>query len=84
MRYCVREFTEANTEAVNAVALAAFAQYSGAYTDWPAFSRNISSMVSLAKDGEIIVAESERVASLVRLPILAPANQRARSSIQAG
>lgn len=60
MRYCIREFTEADTESVNAVALAAFAQYSGAYTDWSAFSKNISSMASLAKDGEIIVADTDR------------------------
>jgi GNAT superfamily N-acetyltransferase len=60
MRYCVREFTGADTEAVNVLALAAFAQYSGAYSDWSAFSKSISSMASLAKDGEIIVADSER------------------------
>jgi len=55
MQYCVREFTEADTEAANAVALAAFAQYRGAYTDWPTFSNNISSMASLGQDGEIIL-----------------------------
>lgn len=60
MRYSLREFTRSDTEAVNATALAAFSQYSGAYTDWPAFSANISNMASLAKDGEIIVADSEQ------------------------
>ena len=58
MRYFLREFTGADAEAVNGVALAAFAQYSGAYADWPAFSAHIGGMASLAKDGEIIVADS--------------------------
>lgn len=60
MQYCVREFAESDTEAVNAVALAAFEQYRGAYTDWPTFSKNIGSMASLGQDGEIIVAASEQ------------------------
>ena len=43
---------------MNAVALAAFAQYEGVYSDWETLTRGVGSMASLAKGGEIVVAEA--------------------------
>lgn len=53
----LRPFAPTDADAVNAVALAAFAQYRGVYSDWEALSRGVGSMASLAEGGEIIVAE---------------------------
>lgn len=53
----VRDFSPADAEAVNAVALAAFAQYEGVYADWDALTRAVGSMSELAESGRIIVAE---------------------------
>jgi GNAT superfamily N-acetyltransferase len=53
----IRDYAEADRAAVNAVALAAFAQYAGDYDDWPAFSAGIGSMADLACDGDLLVAE---------------------------
>lgn len=55
----IREFRAADATAVNAVALAAFAQYEGIYSDWETFTRGVGSMASLAEGTEIIVAEDE-------------------------
>lgn len=55
----IRDFTAADAEAVNAVALAAFAQYRDVYSDWEALARGVGSMASLADGAEIIVAEEE-------------------------
>ncbi|HEX8224112.1 MAG TPA: GNAT family N-acetyltransferase [Allosphingosinicella sp.] len=55
----VRDFSPADAEAVNAVALAAFAQYERVYSDWEALSRAVGSMAALAETGRIIVAEDE-------------------------
>lgn len=54
----VRDFSPADAEAVNAVALAAFAQYEGVYSDWETLTRSVGSMAALAASGRIIVAES--------------------------
>jgi ribosomal protein S18 acetylase RimI-like enzyme len=62
----IRDFTENDAAAVNSVALAAFAQYRNSYADWPAFSRNIGVMTTLAAQGELIVAEADgRIAGAV-------------------
>jgi ribosomal protein S18 acetylase RimI-like enzyme len=53
----IRDFRPADGAAVNAVALAAFAQYAGDYDDWPAFSAGIARMAELAADGDLLVAE---------------------------
>lgn len=53
----VRDFSPADADAVNAVALAAFAQYAGVYSDWEALARGVGSMASLAESGRIVVAE---------------------------
>jgi ribosomal protein S18 acetylase RimI-like enzyme len=52
----IRPFSTADAEAVNALALAAFAQYEGVYSDWEALTRGVGAMAGLAGQGEIIVA----------------------------
>jgi ribosomal protein S18 acetylase RimI-like enzyme len=53
----IRDYVDADRAAVNAVALAAFAQYAGDYDDWPTFSAGIGRMADLAGDGDLVVAE---------------------------
>ncbi|HEX9932632.1 MAG TPA: GNAT family N-acetyltransferase [Allosphingosinicella sp.] len=53
----VRPFEPADAEAVNAAALAAFAQYRGVYSDWETLERGVGSMAALAEMAEIVVAE---------------------------
>lgn len=53
----LRDFDPADTHAINQLAVTAFAQFKDAYTDWPVFQANISTMSALADTGEIIVAE---------------------------
>lgn len=52
----IRDYVEADRAGVNAVALAAFAQYAGDYDDWPTFSAGIGRMADLAGDGDLVVA----------------------------
>jgi ribosomal protein S18 acetylase RimI-like enzyme len=62
----IRDYVPADRAAVNAVALAAFAQYAGDYDDWPTFSAGIARMADLAADGDLLVAErAGRVAGAV-------------------
>lgn len=62
----IRDYVPADRAAVNAVALAAFAQYAGDYADWPTFSAGIARMADLAADGDLLVAErAGRVAGAV-------------------
>jgi GNAT superfamily N-acetyltransferase len=42
---------------VNDVALAAFAQYQGVYSDWETLMRGVGAMAALAKHGELLVAD---------------------------
>ena len=55
----MRDFAPGDAGRVDAVALAAFAQYEGVYSDWETLTRGVGSMSSLAKCSEIIVAEDE-------------------------
>lgn len=55
----IRDFSPADAGAVNRVALAAFAQYEGVYSDWEAVARAVGSMAALAESGRILVAEDE-------------------------
>jgi GNAT superfamily N-acetyltransferase len=55
----IREFRPADRDAVNAVAVSAFAQYAGDYDDWPAFRAGIACMADLAADGDLLVAECD-------------------------
>jgi ribosomal protein S18 acetylase RimI-like enzyme len=54
----IRPYSPSDADAVNANALAAFAQYKGVYTDWDVLERGVGSMASLAETGEIVVAEA--------------------------
>lgn len=66
MQYQLREFRPADDAAVNRLALAAYEQYSGAYSDWPALAGNIARMSSLTEIGELIVADAgDRLAGAV-------------------
>ena len=56
-RAIVRPFSPADANTVNAVALAAFAQYRGVYSDWETLARGVGSMSSLAGQAELIIAE---------------------------
>jgi ribosomal protein S18 acetylase RimI-like enzyme len=55
----VRAYAEADREAVNAVACAAFAQYAGDYEDWPSFIEGIARMAELAANADLLVAEQD-------------------------
>lgn len=62
----IRGYLPADRDAVNAVALAAFAQYAGDYDDWPGFCAGIARTADLAADGDLLVAErGGRVAGAV-------------------
>ncbi len=54
--YMIRDFATADTDAVNAVALAAFEQFRVQYSDWPEFAKTIGVTANLADGGELIVA----------------------------
>lgn len=53
----IRDFNAGDAAAVNAVALAAFAQYQGIYDDWDTLVRGVAATADLARHAEIIVAE---------------------------
>jgi len=53
-----REFREADARAINRLAVTAFQEYSGNYSDWPALVAILGRMSNLAKTGEIVVAET--------------------------
>jgi len=59
MRVKIKPFAAADSDSVNAVALAAFAQYEGVYSDWEALTRGVGAMADLAGQGDIIVAEAD-------------------------
>lgn len=44
---------------MNAVALAAFAQYECVYSDWEVLTRGVGAMAALAQQGEVIIAEED-------------------------
>jgi predicted N-acetyltransferase YhbS len=55
----IRAYEPGDAHAVNAVALEAFAQYRGVYSDWETLSRGLGAMAGLAEHGELIVAADE-------------------------
>ncbi|MCS0582840.1 GNAT family N-acetyltransferase [Massilia pinisoli] len=55
----IRTYADTDRAAVNAVALAAFAQYADDYDDWPSFGTGIGRMADLAAVGDLLVAERE-------------------------
>jgi ribosomal protein S18 acetylase RimI-like enzyme len=57
----VRPYLDADREAVNAVARAAFAQYADDYADWPTFIEGIGKMADLADNADLLVAEQDGI-----------------------
>lgn len=55
----IRDFQPSDAPELDALAVAAFEQFSNAYADWAGFKAKISTMSSLAETGEIVVAQSE-------------------------
>lgn len=53
----IRPLSATDAETVNSVALAAFAQYQGIYSDWHQVMQGVGSMASLANSAEILVAD---------------------------
>ena len=53
----IRAFEGADSEGVNSVALAAFAQYRGVYSDWETLERAVGRMSDLAAESKLLVAE---------------------------
>jgi ribosomal protein S18 acetylase RimI-like enzyme len=54
----LRDFRKADAQEINRLALAAFEEFSGKYSDWPALAAILGRMSDLAERGEIIVAEA--------------------------
>jgi ribosomal protein S18 acetylase RimI-like enzyme len=53
----LRDFSAADAEALDRVAMSAFEQFKGDYSDWPAMERSVARMSQLSRSGELIVAE---------------------------
>jgi len=54
----LRDFRDADAGEVNRLALAAFEEFSGKYSDWPALAAILGRMSELAQHGEIVIAEA--------------------------
>ena len=55
----IRDYAAADADQVDAVALAAFAQFKGIYGDWDRLMAGVGATASLAGQAELIVAEDE-------------------------
>lgn len=55
----VRDFREADAEAVDSVALEAFEQYRHVYSDWATLERAVGRMSALAKEADLLVVEAD-------------------------
>jgi GNAT superfamily N-acetyltransferase len=53
----IRDFSAGDSASVNAVALAAFAQYRGVYSDWETLVRGVAATADLADHSQLLVAE---------------------------
>jgi len=53
----LRDFREADAQEINQLALSAFQEFSGKYSDWPALAAILGRMSELAERGEILIAE---------------------------
>lgn len=60
MKYSIRNFSLADSNMVNRIAISAFKQYKDHYSDWLIFSKKIENLALLAKDAELIVATIEK------------------------
>ncbi|MCA1246897.1 GNAT family N-acetyltransferase [Massilia sp. MS-15] len=65
MNVVLREYAPSDRNSVNAVALAAFAQYEHDYDDWASFRDGIGCMADLAGDADLIIAERETIVGAV-------------------
>jgi len=54
----IRDFAASDADAVNRLAVAAFAPFATHYSDWTAMAANLGRMSALSTTGEVIVAES--------------------------
>lgn len=54
----IRDFADGDAGAVNRVALSAFAQYEGVYSDWETLRTGVGSMAALSHHAEIVVADA--------------------------
>jgi ribosomal protein S18 acetylase RimI-like enzyme len=62
----IRDFTETDADAVNRLAVAAFAPFAPHYNDWPSMAANLAKMSALSATGDVIVAEADgRIAGAV-------------------
>lgn len=57
MTFKIRPYRPADADRINQVAVNAFGQFKGQYSDWDVFIRGVGQMSQLAKTAEIIVAE---------------------------
>ena len=80
----IRPFSPDDAAAVNAVALAAFAQYRGVYDDWDTLARGVGAMASLAEGGEIMVAENEDATVVGAVAYFGPGSQPRADFFEAG
>lgn len=55
----LRDYCQSDSDRVNQIAVAAFAELNQHYDDWPALSANLGRMSALAEQFEIIVAEDQ-------------------------
>jgi GNAT superfamily N-acetyltransferase len=73
----LREFREADAQEINRLAVTAFEEYGGSYSDWPALAARYGRMSDLAKGGEIVIAEI--AAHIVGAVAYLPPHQRKAS-----
>lgn len=59
VRLTIRDFAVGDAEAVNRIAVAAFAPFAPHYSDWPALAANLAKMSMLSATGEVIIAEAD-------------------------
>ncbi len=57
MNFTLRNYRPADAERVNEIAVNAFSQFKGTYSDWDTFLEGIGKMSELSKTAELIVAE---------------------------
>ena len=70
----IRDFSEADADKVNRLAVAAYAPFASHYSDWPAMAANLERMSSLSATAEIIVAEADAllIGAVAYVPPFAP------------
>ena len=56
-RASLREYRPEDAAALGSVAVAAFAAFAPRYADWPDMAANLAAMPTLAKTGELIIAQ---------------------------